>query len=154
MECYIHGQYKNKEELTEEEKRDKNAIKTREARKNEIMKILNGIEGEEAQETLHRMFDGMKLEFNPTFYKFFTSNIKEILENTEVQGRLPDIQREIDRIREKYRTTEITIGQCTNYLKESQSLKGDDSVRLSEVIEEYIKEMLRENDEFVEFRKK
>ena len=65
---------------------------------------------------LHRIFDGMDMEYKPEFYEFFKNNIREILKNDKRQREMSKIQNQWNDIIQAYLGQRITFEKCERYI--------------------------------------
>ncbi len=71
--------------------------------------------------SLHRIFDGCELKFNPDFYHFLMDNLEFILHDEKLQSEVKNIQKNFEKMKKHYLfqsgTTEITLKQALDYLE-------------------------------------
>ncbi len=65
---------------------------------------------------LHRIFDGMDMEYKPGFYEFFKDNYEQILEDETKQSELSKIQKQWDKIVEANLGQKINFDKCKLYI--------------------------------------
>lgn len=111
----LRGQRRNIRDLTLAERRN-GEFEDNQKRTRKILELVQ--DGKLTNENLHIMFDGTDMKFKPEFYRFFIDNIVEILENYELMQSIPKIQREMEKIVEKYRGQIPTPEECIRYFAE------------------------------------
>ncbi len=71
--------------------------------------------------SLHRIFDGCELKFNPDFYHFFRDNLEFILQDEKLQSQVKNIQKNFEKMKNHYfnqsGVKEITLKQALDYLE-------------------------------------
>ena len=65
---------------------------------------------------LHRIFDGMDMNYKPEFYEFFKNNMTEILNNQMKQNEMSKIQNQWDDIVAANLGQRITFDKCEKFL--------------------------------------
>ena len=73
--------------------------------------------GKLTSENIHKMFDGTNMTFDPTFYRFFVDNVDEIVGNLEIMDKIPNIQREMQKIKSTCRGYMPTVNESLRYLE-------------------------------------
>ncbi len=71
--------------------------------------------------SLHRIFDGCELTFQPDFYHFFMDNLEFILQDEKLQSQVKNIQKNFEKMKNHYfnqsGVKEITLKQALDYLE-------------------------------------
>ena len=80
------------------------------------------------KEIMHRIFDGMEMQYKPGFYDFFVNNLGDILVDENKQKMLSKIQRQWEKISEIYLGQRITFDMCENYMANAsyKNLQNED----------------------------
>ena len=65
---------------------------------------------------IHRIFDGMDMQYRSGFYEFFKNNYEQILTDSEKQSEISKIQRQWDKIVEANLGLKVNFEKCEAYI--------------------------------------
>lgn len=92
-------------------------IKTRNVLEATIKKMYEdlGVTNMMTADKMHRIFDGMDMQYKPGFYDFFVNHLGTILESEDTQKMLSKIQKQWETIEESFLGQKITFDMCQSY---------------------------------------
>ena len=70
--------------------------------------------------TLHQLFGGFKMEYNPDFREFLLDNLDEILSNSEYQTYITAIQKQFNDIKRINSNRKLTLDLAVSYVQQNR----------------------------------